>query len=269
MEKPPYLQRHDQIAQEIHEASLGLPMYLHYEIRNLKLPRTAYLMFSILHQTDHLYYSIEDAARNRDMIGCKTLTRVLIEQYVRFMYLFVRLMREPTDELAIEYRDSLYITEHFACKRAKAIARREFGEGLSRTHLWAEIQAEKLYFEKYSISDVERLLDTFSWEAITLYLEREKLTEDQIGLSDAIYEHAYLVCSQHGGLTLYKAIAFEDADKEADEFEQLCLQGLRLATDVKGFIAYFFGQFDENFYVYYERISLAAEGIGHSEKLAD
>jgi hypothetical protein len=266
METPPYLQRHEQVAQEAYEAALGLTAYLRCRQSNLALPKTANLMIATLFHTDSLYHSIKTAAKNRDMLACVTLTRAFIEQYVRFLYLFVRLMREPSDTLVVEYQDMLNIIEHFACKHANATARKDFGCALLRSNLWTEIQTEKPYFKKYSLSDAERLLEMFSWESISIYIEREKQTDERIGTSDFIYEHAFLVCSQHGGLTLNNALFFDAIEKENEEFERLCMNSLWFVTSIKGFICMLFSQSDKNFDVFYKRINQAVRDIWPTQK---
>jgi hypothetical protein len=262
----PYLKKITDIDEEINEAETGFTMYLRWMASDSPIPKTASLLTGMLNHISKMKYSIYDFANCNDMLCGKIVYRTFIEQYLRFYYLFIRSFRQADDTLAIRYGNALDIMEDFACKRADAQTLQFYHDhDITTAEMWDALKVKRTDLAKYSLVEVEQMLQEFSWDGITRYLETSKEQAEPGGPSDLIYEHALTLCFIHGGPGLTDALdIYKSSDEAEKEFNRMCTSALDLCTAVKMYCCHLYGQYNKDLGVILKRLHTAAAKI-HEE----
>lgn len=193
-------------------------------------PITSFSLMGLLATINSIKLGMYDLIEKCDthLYVVKILHRSLIEQFLRFQYLFSRYLVEKNDEVGIEYRKYSKISEVLAYINASAVASSMVGKTTE------EIALKKLKkdFPDYSISKKELDSITNRWKhrSIIKYLNsNSKLTEKGGAyILKLIPEYAELSSFVHGGTSAeeyYNASMSEGSLKEQmlSEAEEACM----------------------------------------------
>lgn len=194
-------------------------------------PITSFSLMGLLATINSIKLGMYDLIEKCDthLYVVKILHRSLIEQFLRFQYLFSRYINEKNDDVGLEYRKYSRISEVLAYINASSVASNMVGKTTE------EIVLKKLKkdFPEFSISKKELDSITNRWKhrSIIKYLKSNcKLTENKGGdyILKLIPEYAELSSFVHGGTSAeeyYNASMSEDSLKEQmlSEAEEACM----------------------------------------------
>jgi hypothetical protein len=131
----------------------------------------------------------------------RVMFRCLCEHYLKFMYLFIRFMREKTDDVGVEYRSFCGAVEMHDYAEALELA-----EGLIGNSIVAEV--ERIVGAVYpraaqlTKAELERASAKFRYRAILRFLARERpglLSDKTPFLAAIVPAYALLSSYVHGG----------------------------------------------------------------------
>lgn len=202
-------------------------------------PITSFSLIGLLATINSIKLGMYDLIEKCDthLYVVKILHRSLIEQFLRFQYLFSRFINENNDEVGIEYRKYSKISEVLAYINASAVANSMVGKATE------EIVLKKLKkdFPELSISrkELESITNRWKHRSIIKYLNtNSRLAEPGWAfMLNLIPEYAELSSFVHGGTSAeehYNYSMSEGSLKEQmlNEAEEAC----RIAALTKGML---------------------------------
>lgn len=204
-----------------------------------KAPITSFSLMGLLATINSIKLGMYDLIEKCDthLYVVKILHRSLIEQFLRFQYLFSRFIIESNDEVGIEYRKYSRISEVLAYVNASAVAYSMVGKTTE------EIVLKKLKkdFPELSISrkELESITNRWKHRSIIKYLNANAKLAQPGGayILNLIPEYAELSSFVHGGTSAeesYNHSMSEGSLKEQmlSEAEEAC----RVAALTKGML---------------------------------
>jgi len=219
-------------------------------LANSEFPVTMQSLIGLMASINSIKLGIYDLAEKCDthLYPVKILHRTLLEQFLRFEYLFQRFMDEGNEGVGIEYRKYSKISELHAYVNASQVAITMAGKSTD------DVVFKKLK-KKYPELDIsKRALNEISskWKhrSIIRYLtSRNKNSKDKYGfLFSIIPEYAELSSFVHGGTSAeeYYHEIFDNGELE-EETNSVSANACLLAATVKGHLLIAVAKIDSSF----------------------
>jgi hypothetical protein len=158
-------------------------------------------MFGFCAKTNALKSAMFDLLETENPYAFRVMFRCLCEQYLKFMYVFTRFMREKTDDVGVEYRSFCGAIEMHDYAGAVELA-----ESLVGYSVVAEVDriVARVYPQAATLTktELERASAKFRYRAILKFLTQERpslVSEKTPFLAAIVPAYALLSSYVHGG----------------------------------------------------------------------
>ncbi len=177
----------------------GTPMFA--TVAETAFPQTYRAMFGFCAKTNALKTAMFDMIDSNNPYAFKALFRCYCEHYLKFMYIFVRFVREKSDDVGREYFSYCGAIESRDYLNAVVLA-----EGLVGNHVVGDLRKAlaSVYpdIEPLSLPDLEAASSKFRYRSILRFLSSDDsrlLSEDTPFLAGIVPSYAELSSFVHGG----------------------------------------------------------------------
>lgn len=177
----------------------GTPMFA--SLSSTAFPQTYRTMFGFCAKTNSLKTAMFDMVDSDNPYAFKALFRCYCDHYLKFMYVFVRFLKEKTDDVGREYFSYCGAIESRDYLSAVIVAEKLVGNAVA-----GDLRAavDKVYPEAASLShsELEAASAKFRYRSILRYLSSEVpqlLSEDTPALASIVPIYAEFSSFVHGG----------------------------------------------------------------------
>jgi hypothetical protein len=170
-------------------------------VKTTAYPETYRAMFGFCAKTNALKTAMFDVLESANPYAFKALLRCYCEHYLKFMYLWVRFLREKSDAVGVEYFS--YCGAHEARDYAAALA---MSEGLLGHSICSDVESmiDAVFPKAATLSprELEAASGQFRYRSILRFLSRDVpqlLAADRPFLARIVPSYAELSSFVHGG----------------------------------------------------------------------
>jgi len=220
-------------------------------IKSDKIPKTSNTFLLFIAKTNFIKESIFELSESQNIYAINILFRSLIEHYLRFQYMFFRVLSDKDDNIGEEYLKFCSLSENIDTGKAwKDIAKiLEKNPTADPYELLKEINPD---FKKYSKEEITKASEQFRYKNIIRFinskLNRDNKFEDNEFILKLIPIYSDLSSFVHGGPSADKTL-FETKD-EKDRLKEVLHKielSFMIAGTVKMFSYLVFYQYDKRF----------------------
>lgn len=220
-------------------------------IKSDKIPKTANTFLLFIAKTNFIKESIFELSESQNIYAINILFRSLIEHYLRFKYIFFRVLGDKNDSIGEEYLKLCSLSENIDTGKAwKDIAKMlENNPTADPYELLKEFNPD---FNKYSKEEITKASEQFRYKNIIRFinskLNKDNKFEGNEFLMKLIPIYSDLSSFVHGGPSADKKL-FETQD-EKERLEEVLHKielSFMIAATVKMFSYLVFYQYDKRF----------------------
>lgn len=218
-------------------------------VKSDKIPKTANTFLIFITKTNFIKESIFELYESQNIYSINILFRSLIEHYLRFQYMFFRVLIDKNDDIGEDYLKFCSLSENIDTGKAwKEIAKiLELNPTADPYELLKEIIPD---FKKYTKEEISKRSDQFRYKNIIRFinnkLNKENKFEGNEFLLKIIPIYSELSSFVHGGpgadQTLFNTINEKDRKEEVLKKIEMSFM---IAATVKLFSYLVFYQYDK------------------------
>jgi len=142
---------------------------------NSKIPKSGKLFLFFIIITNDLSLSISHLIEKGDYYGIKVLFRTQIENYLRFMYIWMRCCKEKNDNCANEFYDILALKE---IKDEINTIKKRYNYDSTKTDIYDTFRQIKPEYSQLTNSDIKRITRQFAYKNLAKYIH-ENIYKDK------------------------------------------------------------------------------------------
>ncbi len=231
---------------------------------NSKIPKSGKLFLFFMTITNDLSLSISHLIERGDYYGIKVLFRTQIENYLRFMYIWMRCCKEKNDNCANEFYDILAFKE---IKDELNTMKRRCNDDSNKTNIYDAFRDIKPEYSHLTNRDIERKTSQFAYKNLATFIH-DNISKDKQGDSIVLMlmsMYSELSTFVHGGPSAHNEMIANslrpDALKEQSELGDILIHSTLLAIQVNlyTFMAFTGISEDEDIIQLFNQLSIEAK----------